>query len=143
MILITGGAGFIGSNLVEYLITSGETILNFDKLTYAGNLHNLSSLVCKNHIFVHGDIANQELVSHLMVRYKPRAIINLAADSNVDRSIHDPESFIQTNIVGTFRLLKAAHAYWADLPGNEKAHFRFLHVSTDEVYGSLAAEDTP
>ena len=141
MILVTGGAGFIGSNLVQYLIGLGENVLNFDKLTYAGNLTNLSSVVGENHIFVHGDIGDQELVSHLLAQYKPRAILNLAAESHVDRSIHDPESFIQTNIVGTFRLLTAAHAYWADLPNNEKAHFRFLHVSTDEVYGSLSADD--
>ena len=141
MILVTGGAGFIGSNLVQYLTGSGDTVVNLDKLTYAGNLQNLSSVAEKNHIFVHGDIGNQELVSQLLAQYKPSAIINLAAESHVDRSIHDPESCIQTNIVGAFRLLQAAHGYWADLPNNEKAQFRFLHVSTDEVYGSLNPED--
>jgi len=143
MILVTGGAGFIGSNLVAYLVESGETVLNLDKLTYAGNLHNLSSIDSGRHVFVEGDIGNQELVFQLLAQYKPRAVINLAAESHVDRSIHDPESFIQTNIVGTFRLLSASQAYWADLPSEQKSEFRFLHVSTDEVYGSLTAEDAP
>jgi dTDP-glucose 4,6-dehydratase len=143
MILVTGGAGFIGSNLVAYLVESGETVLNLDKLTYAGNLQNLSSIDSDRHIFVEGDIGNHELVSRLLAQYRPRAVLNLAAESHVDRSIHDPESFIQTNIVGTFRLLSASHAYWADLPGEQKSDFRFLHVSTDEVYGSLGAEDAP
>lgn len=143
MILVTGGAGFIGSNLVAYLVESGETVLNLDKLTYAGNLHNLSSIDKDRHVFVEGDIGNHELVSRLLAQYQPRAVLNLAAESHVDRSIHDPESFIQTNIVGTFRLLSASHAYWADLPSEQKSEFRFLHVSTDEVYGSLTAEDAP
>ena len=143
MILVTGGAGFIGSNLVKYLIESGETVLNLDKLTYAGNLHNFSTLNSDKHIFVEGDIGNTELVLQLLAQYQPRAILNLAAESHVDRSIHDPESFIQTNIVGTFRLLMAAQAYWAELPGDRKSEFRFLHVSTDEVYGSLDAADAP
>lgn len=140
VILVTGGAGFIGSNLVRHLIRSEETILNLDKLTYAGNLHNLSSISPINHIFIRGDIGDSELIVHLIDQYKPHAIINLAAESHVDRSIRDPESFIQTNIVGTFRLLKAAHAYWTSLSKLERAQFRFVQVSTDEVYGSLDAE---
>ncbi len=143
MILVTGGAGFIGSNLVMHLVELGETVLNLDKLTYAGNLHNLASLAEDQHIFVKGDIADQELVARLLAKYRPRAVINLAAESHVDRSIHDPENFIQTNIVGTYRLLNAAHAYWVGLSDAEKAEFRFLHVSTDEVYGSLSANDAP
>jgi dTDP-glucose 4,6-dehydratase len=145
MILVTGGAGFIGSNLVHYLIrATGEPVLNLDKLTYAGNLRNLIP-VCGDprHVFVRGDIADRTLVSELLARYRPRAILNLAAESHVDRSIHDPESFIQTNVVGTLRLLEAARAYWLALPADEQARFRFLHVSTDEVYGSLAAAETP
>jgi dTDP-glucose 4,6-dehydratase len=143
MIFVTGGAGFIGSNLVQYWIkTVGEAVLNLDKLTYAGNLHNLSSVWGdKEHIFVHGDISNRELVSQLFAQYRPRGVINLAAESHVDRSIHHPEGFIQTNVVGTFHLLSAAHAYWVDLPDDQKARFRFLHASTDEVYGSLNAGD--
>ncbi len=143
MILVTGGAGFIGSNLIMHLIELGETALNLDKLTYAGNLQNLASVPDDKHIFVEGDIGNQELVAGLLAQYRPRAVMNLAAESHVDRSIHDPEDFIQTNIVGTFRLLKASQAYWADLPDDQKSQFRFLHVSTDEVYGSLSAEDPP
>jgi len=143
MILVTGGAGFIGSNLVMHLIELGETVLNLDKLTYAGNLQNLASIPGDKHIFVEGDIGNQELVSRLLIQYRPRAVMNLAAESHVDRSIHDPEDFIQTNIVGTFRLLKASQTFWADLPDAQKTKFRFLHVSTDEVYGSLSAEAQP
>jgi dTDP-glucose 4,6-dehydratase len=143
MIFVTGGAGFIGSNLVQYWIeTVGEAVLNLDKLTYAGNLDNLSSIWGdRRHIFVHGDISNQELISHLFAQYRPRGVINLAAESHVDRSIHHPEGFIQTNVVGTFHLLSAAHAYWLDLTDDQKARFRFLHASTDEVYGSLNAGD--
>jgi dTDP-glucose 4,6-dehydratase len=143
MILVTGGAGFIGSNLVKHLVESGEVVLNLDKLTYAGNLHNLSSINSDRHIFVFGDIGNEELVYKLLVEHRPRAVINLAAESHVDRSIHDPESFIQTNIVGTARLLKASLGYWANLPSDEKSSFRFLHISTDEVYGSLSENDEP
>jgi dTDP-glucose 4,6-dehydratase len=142
MILITGGAGFIGSNLVRYFIASGETVVNLDKLTYAGNLQNLASIDGDKHLFVQGDIADEKLVSRVLAQYQPRAIINLAAESHVDRSIHDPEGFIQTNVVGTLRLLKAALAYWGSATVR-LSEFRFLHVSTDEVYGSLNADDAP
>ncbi len=143
MILVTGGAGFIGSNFVlDWLEGIDEPILNLDKLTYAGNQQNLTSLKHDSrHIFVRGDIADFELVKRLLNEHKPRAIINFAAESHVDRSIHGPEEFIQTNIMGTFRLLEAARAYWGGLGGDAKADFRFLHVSTDEVYGSLAKTD--
>src|SRR5262245_48696696 len=117
MILVTGGAGFIGSNLVQYFVALGETVLNLDNLTYAGNLQNFSSVDGSKHIFVKGDIADRELVSRLLAQYQPRAILNLAAESHVDRSIHDPECFVQTNVVGTFRLLKAALNYWSNLVG--------------------------
>jgi dTDP-glucose 4,6-dehydratase len=143
MILLTGGAGFIGSNLVRHLIGAGETVVNLDKLTYAGNLQNLAFIDSDRHIFVKGDIADQGLVSQLLTQYTPWAVINLAAESHVDRSIHDPECFIQTNVVGTFRLLRASLAYWTDLSSDQKSAFRFLHVSTDEVYGSLSAGDPP
>ena len=143
MILVTGGAGFIGSNLVRYLIGLGEGVVNLDKLTYAGNLQNLAGIDSQKHIFVKGDIADQELISRLLAQYQPRAVINLAAESHVDRSIHDPECFIQTNVLGTCRLLKASLGYWDDLPFGRKTAFRFLHVSTDEVYGSLRADDAP
>ncbi len=143
MILVTGGAGFIGSNFVlDWLATADEAVVNLDALTYAGNLENLASLRGDaRHVFVHGDIGNSELVAQLLDRYQPRAIVNFAAESHVDRSIHGPEDFVQTNIVGTFRLLEAARAYWAGLGADEKAAFRFLHVSTDEVYGSLGKDD--
>lgn len=139
MILVTGGAGFIGSNFVlDWLAQSDEKIVNLDKLTYAGNLKNLSSLEKDSrHVFVSGDIGDIKLVSRLLTQYQPRAIINFAAESHVDRSIRGPEDFIQTNILGTFRLLEAARAYWNELETDEKHDFRFLHVSTDEVYGSL------
>lgn len=139
MILITGGAGFIGTNfLLDWLLQSDEEVINLDALTYAGNLENLNSLKDDNrHIFVQGNICDSKLVTSLLVKYKPRAIINFAAESHVDRSIQDPEEFIQTNIVGTFRLLEIARAYWNELEHKTKQKFRFLHVSTDEVYGSL------
>src|SRR5215831_18765956 len=151
MILVTGGAGFIGSNLVRYLLDIvGEPVLNVDKLTYAGNLQNLAAVWGdQRHVFVRGDIADGELIARLLAQYRPRAVLNLAAESHVDRSIHDPDSFMRTNVVGTFRLLEAARAYWAALPADQQARFRFLQVSTDEVYGSLdgaappAAEDAP
>ena len=139
MILVTGGAGFIGSNFVlDWLTQSDETIVNLDKLTYAGNLQNLSSLTGDpRHIFVPGDIGDIKLVAQLLTQYQPRAIINLAAESHVDRSIYGPEDFIQTNILGTFRLLETVRTYWNELEATAKQNFRFLHVSTDEVYGSL------
>jgi len=144
MILVTGGAGFIGGNFVlDWLSDAGtEGIINLDKLTYAGNLETLASL--KNdsrHIFIHGDIGDKELVSKLLQEYKPRAIVNFAAESHVDRSIHGPAEFVQTNIVGTFNLLECAREYWSSLEGALKERFRFHHVSTDEVYGSLTATD--
>ncbi len=142
MILVTGGAGFIGANFVlDWFTQTDEKIVNLDKLTYAGNLQNLKSLADDpRHIFVRGDIGNIKLVSQLLTEYQPRAIINLAAESHVDRSISGPEDFIQTNIVGTFHLLETAHSYWNQLEGKLKQEFRFLHVSTDEVYGSLTEQ---
>ncbi|MGZ8144353.1 MAG: dTDP-glucose 4,6-dehydratase [Methylosarcina sp.] len=142
-ILITGGAGFIGSNFVlDWFAHSNETVINLDKLTYAGNLENLQSLADEpQHQFVRGDIGDKELVARLLNRYQPRAVINFAAESHVDRSIHGPEDFIQTNIVGTFHLLEAVRPYWDGLTEEAKTNFRFLHVSTDEVYGSLTKED--
>jgi len=143
MILVTGGAGFIGANFVlDWLAGSGEPVLNLDKLTYAGNLHNLDSLQGDaRHVFVQGDIGDHALLDRLLAEHKPRAIVNFAAESHVDRSIHGPEDFIQTNVVGTFRLLDAARQYWSALPAIKKEEFRFLHVSTDEVYGTLAPGD--
>lgn len=143
MILVTGGAGFIGSNFVlDWLAQSDETIVNLDKLTYAGNLQSLSSIANDpRHIFIQGDIGDAELVAHILKQHRPRAIVNLAAESHVDRSIHGPEDFIQTNIVGTFRLLESVRAYWNELDAAQRQNFRFLHVSTDEVYGSLAQRE--
>ena len=142
-ILVTGGAGFIGSNFVlDWLAQSDEPVLNLDLLTYAGNLENLSSLEHDpRHIFVKGDIGDAKLVPELLKKYKPRAVINFAAESHVDRSIHGPESFIQTNVVGTFHLLESVRAYWNELDEKAKPEFRFLHVSTDEVYGTLGANE--
>lgn len=144
MILTTGGAGFIGSNFVlDWLAGSSEPVLNLDKLTYAGNLENLAGLRGDpRHIFVQGDIGDAALLARLLDEHRPRAVINFAAESHVDRSIHGPEDFIQTNIVGTFRLLEAVRAYWSGLAPAGQAAFRFLHVSTDEVYGSLG-KDAP
>ncbi|MDR0777383.1 MAG: dTDP-glucose 4,6-dehydratase [Azonexus sp.] len=143
MILVTGGAGFIGSNFVlDWLAAADEPVVNLDALTYAGNLENLASLRDDpRHVFVRGDIGDGSLVAQLLHRYQPRAIVHFAAESHVDRSIHGPEDFIQTNIVGSFRLLEAARAYWRRLDDAGKAAFRFLHVSTDEVYGSLGKDD--
>ena len=143
MILVTGGAGFIGSNFVlDWLAQSDEPVINLDKLTYAGNLENLQSLNGdQRHIFVQGDIGDSALVADLLAKHQPRAIVNFAAESHVDRSIHGPEDFIQTNIVGTFRLLEAVRAYWGGLQSDARQSFRFLHVSTDEVYGSLGKDD--
>ena len=143
MILVTGGAGFIGSNFVlDWLAHADEQVINLDALTYAGNLENLASLDGDTrHHFIKGDIGDFDLVAQLLAEHQPRAVINFAAESHVDRSIHGPEDFIQTNIVGTFRLLEAVRAYWGKLEAADKADFRFLHVSTDEVYGSLAKDD--
>jgi dTDP-glucose 4,6-dehydratase len=143
MILVTGGAGFIGSNFVlDWLGACAEPVLNVDKLTYAGNLENLRSLDGDGrHVFVQGDIGDLKLLSDLLARHQPRAIVNFAAESHVDRSIHSPGTFIETNVVGTFRLLEAARSYWDTLQGKSREAFRFLHVSTDEVYGSLAPRD--
>ena len=142
-ILVAGGAGFIGSNFVlDWLNQSDEHVITLDKLTYAGNLENLASLQGDpRHIFIRGDIGDGTLVSSLLAEHQPRAIINFAAESHVDRSIRGPENFIQTNIVGTFHLLESVRAYWNGLEGTAKTGFRFLHVSTDEVYGSLAKDD--
>ena len=141
-IIVTGGAGFIGSNFVlDWLAQSDEMVINLDKLSYAGNLENLSSLQDNSsHQFVKGDIADTNLLVALFAQYQPRAVINFAAESHVDRSILGPGEFVQTNIVGTFNLLEAVRAYWGALPAVQKAEFRFLHVSTDEVYGSLAPD---
>ena len=142
-IMVTGGAGFIGSNFVlDWLAGSSEPVVNLDALTYAGNRDNLATLEGDSrHIFVHGGIGDFDLVSRLLVEHQPRAVINFAAESHVDRSIHGPEDFIQTNIVGTFRLLEAVRAYYGQLSEPAKNTFRFLHVSTDEVYGSLDKGD--
>jgi len=143
MILTTGGAGFIGSNFVlDWLAGLEEPVLNLDRLTYAGNLENLASLHGDpRHVFVQGDIGDAALVARLLAEHRPRAVVNFAAESHVDRSIHGPEDFIQTNIVGTFRLLESVRGYWSGLAPAEQAAFRFVHVSTDEVYGSLGKDD--
>jgi dTDP-glucose 4,6-dehydratase len=140
-ILVTGGAGFIGSNFVlDWRSATGQSIVNVDALTYAGNLQNLSSLDGDvQHVFVKADIADRETMDRLLAAHQPSAVVHFAAESHVDRSIHGPEAFVQTNIVGTFRLLEAVRSYWSSLAAEPKASFRFLHVSTDEVYGSLAA----
>jgi dTDP-glucose 4,6-dehydratase len=145
MILVTGGAGFIGSNFVlDWLGAGNEPIVNLDVLTYAGNLQNLEAIEGDSrHIFVRGDICDGDLVAALLKEHPIRAIVHFAAESHVDRSIHGPEDFIQTNIVGTFRLLEAVRGHWTSLPPDAKAAFRFLHVSTDEVYGSLSPSDPP
>ncbi len=145
MILVTGGAGFIGSNFVlDWFDHCQESLVNLDKLTYAGNLDNLASLDNQaGHIFVHGDIADRALLAQLFKQHKPRAVINFAAESHVDRSIHGPADFIQTNVLGTFNLLESVREYWLTLDQTHRAQFRFLHVSTDEVYGSLNPLDKP
>ncbi len=145
MIFVTGGAGFIGSNFVlDWLAQSSEPVVNFDKLTYAGNLNNLASIKDDpRHIFVQGDINDTALLSQLFAQHKPRAVLHFAAESHVDRSIHNPGAFVTTNVNGTFSLLEAARAYWNTLSGAERESFRFLHVSTDEVYGTLSADDAP
>ena len=143
MILVTGGAGFIGANFVlDWLAHSNEPVLNLDKLTYAGNLDNLAGLQGRpEHCFVRGDIGDRALVADLLQRHQPRAIIHFAAESHVDRSIDGPEDFIRTNVLGTFQLLEAARAYHAGLLDRERRQFRFLHISTDEVYGSLSNDE--
>jgi len=142
-ILVTGGAGFIGANFViDWIREAGTPLVNLDKLSYAGNLESLASLSGDaRHIFVQGDIADAALVGRLLEDHRPRAVVNFAAESHVDRSIHGPRDFIQTNIVGTFELLESVRGYWNALPADEKGGFRFLHVSTDEVYGSLKKSD--
>lgn len=150
-LLVTGGAGFIGSNFVlDWLADSDEPVVNLDALTYAGNPHNLDALRADaRHVFVHGDIGDRPLVDRLLAEHRPRVVLNFAAESHVDRSILGPAEFVRTNVQGTFTLLEASRAYWATLESEAKAAFRFLHVSTDEVYGSLApnaaafAEDHP
>ncbi|THF60222.1 dTDP-glucose 4,6-dehydratase [Pseudothauera rhizosphaerae] len=145
MILVTGGAGFIGANFVlDWLAASDEPVLNLDALTYAGNLENLARLQGDaRHVFVHGDICDRALVDRLLAEYRPRAIVHFAAESHVDRSIHGPAAFVRTNVEGSFTLLEAARAYWSALEGEAREGFRFLHVSTDEVYGSLGPADPP
>lgn len=140
MILVTGGAGFIGANFVlDWLALDDEPVINLDKLTYAGNLETLASLQGDaRHVFVQGDIGDQALLTRLLAEHRPRAVVHFAAESHVDRSIHGAEDFIQTNVVGTFRLLEAVRAHWSGLPAVDQTAFRFLHVSTDEVYGSLS-----
>lgn len=143
MILVTGGAGFIGANFVlDWIATEGSPVLNFDKLTYAGNPANLASLKGDSrYVFVQGDICDRALVAALLLKHQPQAIVHFAAESHVDRSIHGPGEFVQTNVVGTFSLLEEARAYWGALAEPAKSRFRFLHVSTDEVYGSLNSTD--
>ena len=143
MILITGGAGFIGSNFIlDWLRNTDEPVVNLDKLTYAGNLNNLAALSGDSrYVFVKGDIGDVNLVKGLLATYQPRTVLHFAAESHVDRSIDGPEDFISTNIVGTFRLLESVRGYWSELAPAGKATFRFLHVSTDEVYGSLGESD--
>lgn len=145
LVLVTGGAGFIGANFVLYwLACEGSPVVNFDALTYAGNLQNLEA-VCRDqrHIFVHGDITDPLAIRQALSLHRPRAIVHFAAESHVDRSIHGPRQFIRTNIEGTFNLLEEARTYWRNLDTTAQAEFRFLHVSTDEVYGSLGPEDHP
>ena len=143
-ILVTGGAGFIGSNFVlDWLAGSQERVVNLDKLTYAGNLQNLASIAGDaRHVFVHGDFGDAAVVDALLAQHRVRAVVNFAAESHVDRSIHGPGEFIQTNIVGSFNLLESVRAYWGRLDGPARAAFRLLHVSTDEVYGSLAKAES-
>lgn len=144
-ILVTGGAGFIGSNFVlDWLAHCDEPVINLDKLTYAGNLENLASLTGDpRHIFVQGDIGDRPLIDQLLHQHQPRALVHFAAESHVDRSIHGPGDFMRTNIDGTFTLLEASRAYWQTLDEHKRTRFRFHHVSTDEVYGSLTADEAP
>ena len=142
-ILVTGGAGFIGANfIIDWLQTRNEAVVNLDKLTYAGNLRNLASVEDhEGYAFIQGDIGDSALIPKLLAEYKPRAVINFAAESHVDRSIHSAEDFIRTNVVGVYRLLSNVLRHWSELPEAEKARFRFLHVSTDEVYGALEPDE--
>jgi dTDP-glucose 4,6-dehydratase len=143
LILVTGGAGFIGSNFIlQWVASERSRVINLDKLTYAGNLHNLLSVENHpNYAFEHGDILDRDFLRQLLRREQPKAIVHFAAESHVDRSIHGPDAFIQTNINGTFHLLEEFRAYWSALPEGDRSKFRYLHVSTDEVYGSLGADD--
>jgi dTDP-glucose 4,6-dehydratase len=145
MILVTGGAGFIGANFIlDWIAATGETVVNLDALTYAGNLESLASLDGDaRHIFVRGDIGDRPLLDRLFATHRPRAVVHFAAESHVDRSIHGPGAFIKTNVEGTFTLLEATRAHWAVLEESAKSAFRFHHVSTDEVYGSLSKNDPP
>ena len=145
MILVTGGAGFIGANFVlDWIAATGEGVVNLDKLTYAGNLASLAPLAADpRHVFVRGDIGDRALVEKLLAQHQPRAVVHFAAESHVDRSIHGPGEFVRTNVVGTFELLEAVRGHWGALEGEAKERFRFLHVSTDEVYGTLAEDDPP
>jgi dTDP-glucose 4,6-dehydratase len=145
MLLVTGGAGFIGANFIlQWLQNNDEGVLNLDALTYAGNPENLRGVEdSEAYQFVHGDITDTELVQQLFQKHQPRAVIHFAAESHVDRSIHGPEAFVHTNVVGTQRLLEAARQHWEQLQGEERETFRFVHVSTDEVYGTLAPDDPP
>jgi dTDP-glucose 4,6-dehydratase len=142
-ILVTGGAGFIGSNFVlQWLVKEQASVINLDKLTYAGNPSNLAAVASdRRYRFMQGDICDREMIAELLLAHRPRAIVHFAAESHVDRSIHGPDDFIRTNVNGTFSLLEESRAYWSGLEGNEKDNFRFVHVSTDEVYGSLAPND--
>jgi dTDP-glucose 4,6-dehydratase len=144
-ILVTGGAGFIGSNLILQWLSYEQTpVINLDKLTYAGNLKNLEQISGNSrYAFAHGDIGDREFVSQLLLQHRPRAIIHLAAESHVDRSIYGPDDFVRTNVNGTFNLLEETRAYWTELSAEEQAGFRFLHISTDEVFGSLEVNDPP
>ena len=144
-ILVTGGAGFIGSNFVlQRMLEKSASVVNLDKLTYAGNLHNLESIASdRRHNFVQGDIGDRALLHQVLETHRPTAIVHFAAESHVDRSIRGPEDFVRTNVDGTFALLEETRAYWGTLPDEEKKSFRFLHVSTDEVYGSLGPNDPP
>jgi len=144
-ILVTGGTGFIGSNFIlQWLAAEDSAVINLDKLTYAGNPANLASVAAdRRYRFLQGDICDRDLIAELLITHKPRAIVHFAAESHVDRSIHGPDDFVRTNVNGTFSLLEQSRAYWSGLTGDDRERFRFLHVSTDEVYGSLGANDPP
>src|SRR4051812_43692980 len=140
-LLVTGGAGFIGANFVLQAVAAGDRVINLDKLTYAGNLQTLASLEGNDHhVFVKGDIGDRALIASLLAEHRPHAVVNFAAESHVDRSIDGPAEFIETNVVGTLGLLESTRDYWRGLEGDLNGSFRFLHVSTDEVYGSLGDE---